>query len=86
LSPPWQIALANHPGRDDSEALQVLDIVQVVGPADLHAVQDIVKINPQLCRDFFVEKEVLGKRRFSCAEIAYRLPGLESISSSEKIN
>jgi hypothetical protein len=40
LSSSGQIALANYARRDDSKTIQMLDVVQVVRPADLHSVQD----------------------------------------------
>ena len=61
LSSSGQIALANYARRDDSKAIQMLDVVQVVRAADLHSVQDIVEINPQLRPDSFAEEEPLGK-------------------------
>ena len=56
-----QIALANDTGRNDSKIRQMLDVPQVLRPADFHSVQNIVEIYPQLRFYSFAEEEQLGK-------------------------
>ena len=50
----------------------MLDVVQVVRAADLHSVQDIVEIYPQLRVDSFAEEEPLGKSK--CLVTLERIP------------
>src|SRR6266478_755312 len=79
LSPSGQIALANRARRDDPKAILMLDVVQVVRAADLHSVQDIVEINPQLRLDSFAKEEPLGESQ--CLVTLERIPQARIIGS-----